>query len=204
MSKPLRVLIAEDSEDDALLVVREFERGGYDVTFERVETAEAMNAALDAKEWDVVLADYAMPQFSGLDALKLLQESGHDLPFIIVSGTIGEETAVAAMKAGAHDYLMKDNLARLAVAVERELQDAEVRRERKRAEEELTKHREHLEELVKERTAELRKTVNLMAGREVRMAELKEVLRKLRAQLESAGLTPVADDPLKETGKGKS
>src|SRR4026207_2317575 len=91
-------------------------QGGYDLTSERVDTPESMRAALDRQGWDVVVSDYVMPRFSGLSALRILQERGLDLPFIIVSGHIGEETAVAAMKAGAHDYLMKDRLARLVAA----------------------------------------------------------------------------------------
>ncbi len=137
MGIPSRVLIVEDSEDDALLLVRELQRGGYDVSFERVETAGAMTAALDNRQWDIVLADHTMPHFSGYDALRLLKKKDLDLPFIFVSGTIGEDTAVAAMKEGAHDYILKGNLKRLIPAVERELREAEVRRERRRAEEEL-------------------------------------------------------------------
>ncbi len=137
MEKPLRVLIVEDSEDDALLLLRELRRGGYEPTFERVDTPVAMKAALEKQVWDIVVADYVMPLFSGLDALKLLQQSGIDLPFIIVSGKIGEDIAVEAMKAGAHDYVRKDNLARLIPAIEREMREVAVRRERKRAEEAL-------------------------------------------------------------------
>jgi len=139
MSKPIRVLIVEDSEDDALLVLDEIRRGGYDPTFERVDTREAMDTALDKKRWDVILADYRIPHFSGLGALRLLQEKKIDLPFIIVSATIGEEKAVEAMKAGAHDYLMKDNLHRLCVAVKREMAEAENRAERRNAEKKLVK-----------------------------------------------------------------
>ena len=135
MNTSLHVLIVEDSEDDALLLVRTLRRDGYDLTYERVETATAMKTALDQQTWDVVISDYSMPHFSGLTALTLLRESGLDLPFIILSGEIGEETAVEAMKAGAHDYVVKDNLARLIPAIERELRDAEVRREHKRAQE---------------------------------------------------------------------
>jgi signal transduction histidine kinase/CheY-like chemotaxis protein len=133
MSTPLRVLLVEDSEDDALLVLHELERRGYAPTCTRVDTSEGMRAALAAQPWDIVIADYAMPDFSGTAALDLLKESGLDLPFIIVSGTIGEEVAVATMKAGAHDYIMKDHLARLAPAVARELREAGVRREQRRA-----------------------------------------------------------------------
>ncbi|KCZ71451.1 PAS domain S-box [Candidatus Methanoperedens nitroreducens] len=157
MGTLLRVLIIEDSEDDVLLVVRELRRGGYDPVFERVDTAEAMSEALEKKTWDVIISDYVMPQFSSLEALRLLQKSGLDLPFIIVSGKIGEDTAVEAMKAGANDYIMKDNLARLVPAIEREMREAEVRREKKRADEKLRRAYDELEIRVQERTEELAK-----------------------------------------------
>jgi PAS domain S-box-containing protein len=134
MEVKLRVLLIEDSEDDALLLVRTLRRGGYDTTWERVDTAADMEAALDGRSWDLVISDHSMPAFSSSAALGLLRSKGFvDLPFIIVSGQIGEDAAVAAMKAGAHDYLMKDNLARLNSAIERELREAGVRRERRRA-----------------------------------------------------------------------
>ncbi len=139
--------MAEDSEDDAVLIMRELRRAGYDPVFERVDTAEAMKAALARGSWDIVLSDHTMPQFNSLVALQVLRESGLDLPFIIVSGKIGEEVAVAAMKAGASDYIMKDNLARLAPAMDRGLRGAEVRRERKRVEEALQKSEERFKEL---------------------------------------------------------
>jgi PAS domain S-box-containing protein len=134
MSEVLRVLQVEDSESDAALIVRLLERGGYEVRAERVDDLPAMTAALAAQTWDVIIADYRLPQFDAPAALEVLHEAGLDLPFIVVSGTIGEDLAVAMMKAGAHDYLMKDNLARLAPAVKREIQDARVRRERHEAE----------------------------------------------------------------------
>jgi two-component system cell cycle sensor histidine kinase/response regulator CckA len=134
MSAPLRLLLIEDSADDAALVVRTLRRGGYDLTYTRVESAETMRDALAREPWDLVISDYSMPQFSGPAALQLLHEAGIDLPFIIVSGTIGEDTAVAAMKAGAHDFLMKSNLTRLSPAVARELREALERRERRRTE----------------------------------------------------------------------
>jgi PAS domain S-box-containing protein len=134
MKTPLRVLVVEDSEDDTLLMVRQLQRDGYNPTFQRVETRDQMAAALVEQGWDVVLADYNMPRFSALEALELLKESGLDLPLIIVSGSIGEETAVAAMKAGARDYVMKDRMNRLATSVESALRDAEVRRQREQAE----------------------------------------------------------------------
>ncbi len=139
MAKPLRILIVEDSEEDTLLLLMELRRSGYEPDFERVETREAMKEALQRREWDVVMSDYVMPRFSGLDALAVLKESGLDLPFIIVSGNIGEDIAVGAMKSGAHDYILKGNLKRLVPAVERELRDAETRRARKRVEEERTR-----------------------------------------------------------------
>src|SRR3989442_3405691 len=142
MSKPLRILIVEDSEEDTELLLHELRRGAYDPAFERVETPAAMSAALDQQNWDLVVADFSMPQFNALAALELLKKKGLDLPFIIVSGTIGEELAVAAMKNGAKDYIMKGNLARLPPAVDRELRDALDRRERKRAEDELQKTQE--------------------------------------------------------------
>ena len=135
MSVDLKVLLVEDSEDDALLLVRRLRKGGYDPTWERVDTPEDMEAALDGRSWDLVISDHSMPAFSSSAALGLLRSKGFVyLPFIIVSGKIGEDAAVSAMKAGAHDYLMKDNLARLNTAIERELRDADVRRERRRAE----------------------------------------------------------------------
>ena len=134
MKSKLHVLIAEDSEPDARLLIRELKQGGFDVEYQRVETAAGLQQALAEQPWDVILCDYAFPQFSGDAALRIVKNSGLDLPFIFVSGTIGEETAVKAMKAGAHDYVMKNNLARLAAAVERELGEAQVRREVQQAE----------------------------------------------------------------------
>lgn len=128
MNKPLRVLIVEDSENDALLLLRELRRGGYDPIHLRVFTAEAMAAALDKQEWDIVFSDYVMPAFSGLKALGITQQKNPELPFLVVSGQIGEDEAVTAMKAGAQDYIMKGNLKRLVPAVERELADAVVRK----------------------------------------------------------------------------
>ncbi len=142
-SRPLRVLMVEDNEDDALLVALELKRAGYDVVSERVETAESLRAAM-VKDWDVVTSDSAMPTFSGPDALAILREAGLDVPFIVVSGTIGEENAVIMMKAGANDYVLKQNLTRLAPAVEREVREAESRRARRRAEEELERQRQAL------------------------------------------------------------
>lgn len=136
MTTPLRVLIIEDSEDDAALLLRELRRGGFDPLFERVETADAMRAALEQK-WDVIVSDWAMPHFSAEAALAVLQETDHDLPFIIVSGTVGEEAAVAAMHAGAHDFMAKGKLTRLIPAIQREMREATGRTERRRIEQQL-------------------------------------------------------------------
>ncbi|MGC1377090.1 MAG: PAS domain S-box protein, partial [Anaerolineales bacterium] len=137
MIKPLAVLIVEDSESDTQLIVRLLKKAGYKVTSGQVETAAQMRAALEKQAWEIVISDYSLPEFDGHAALMLLRETGLDIPFIAVSGTMGEETAVDMMKAGAHDYVMKGNLARLVPAVERELIQARVRRERKRAEREI-------------------------------------------------------------------
>lgn len=136
MNAPLRILIVEDSENDTLLLLRQLKRGGYEVVHERVETAEAMATALAKQEWDLVISDYNMPHFSGPAALAQLRATGRDIPFILVSRAIGEEKAVASLKAGAHDFVSKDNLARLLPAIERELGQERDRRERQRESEE--------------------------------------------------------------------
>jgi CheY-like chemotaxis protein len=139
MAISLRVLLIEDSPDDALLLERELERGGFSPSIQRVETEAAIRAALETWEWDVVICDYSLPQIGGLKALCIYRQMGPDMPFIIVSGAIGEEIAVRMMKSGAHDYVMKDNLARLATAVRRELDSAQERRARKEAEAEVAR-----------------------------------------------------------------
>jgi len=134
MGKPLRVLMVEDSEDDALWVIRELKRADYDPFVNRVETPAAMTKALANQAWDIVLCDDEIPEFNAPEALALIQKSGLDLPFIIVSGTVGEDLAVAAMKNGAQDCVMKNDLARLVPAIEREVREVKVRREREQAE----------------------------------------------------------------------
>jgi PAS domain S-box-containing protein len=147
MSNPIRVLIVEDSEDDVLLMLRHLSKAGFDPEYERVETADAMRDALHRQPWDLILCDYKLPRFDGLKAVALYKETGIDIPFIIVSGTIGEETAVAAMKGGAHDYIMKDKLARLVPAIERERRETLVRHERKLAEQKILQARQDWEDI---------------------------------------------------------
>jgi signal transduction histidine kinase len=136
LSGSLRALIVEDSERDAALLVRELRRG-YDLSFERVETPDAMHAALDTQTWDIVLSDYSMPRFSGPAALALVRGRNLDLPFIIISGTVGEETAVTSLRAGAHDFLLKGSLVRLLPAIEREMREAASRLEKRKIQEQL-------------------------------------------------------------------
>jgi PAS domain S-box-containing protein len=134
VSEPLQLLLVEDSATDAKLVIQEIRRAGHTVEFERVEDPTAMRAALAAKGWDAIIADWSMPRFSALAALGVVKEYGLDVPFVIVSGTVGEEPAVEAMRAGAHDYVLKDRLARLAPVLERELREANMRKAHRQSE----------------------------------------------------------------------
>jgi signal transduction histidine kinase len=167
MARTLRVLIVEDDPLDAELLERELRRGGYVVESQVVQTEDAMRRALAERAWDVVLSDYSMPQFDALGALRVAKGSGLDLPFIVASGTVGEETAVEAMRAGAHDFLLKGHLARLLPAIERELREAQLRRERReeraRAEAERDRLLAELREAVSARDAFL-----LIASHELR------------------------------------
>lgn len=146
-SSPLRAIIVEDTPDDVALLLRALRRAGYAPEYQRVQTADELDAALHAGRWDVVLSDYTLPDFSGLMALHQVAAFDPDMPFIIVSGNIGEDVAVAAMKAGAHDYLIKGNLTRLGAAIERELREAGVRRARRRDEQALLHARLRLQAL---------------------------------------------------------
>lgn len=199
MSESLRVLMIEDSEDDVVFINREIRKGGYDLTYRRVDSRQAMEEALVESTWDVVISDYVMPGFGGLDALELLRANGQDIPFIIVSGKIGEDIAVGAMKAGAHDYIVKGNLARLVPAIERELKDAETRRQRKIADEALKRAYEDLEIKVAERTAELRQANEALLKeieqrkavqqeREILIQELTQALAEVKTL---SGLLPI-------------
>lgn len=131
MKKKLHLLLCEDDEMDAGLVIRQLEKEDFDVEWERVDTADALTNALAQRQWDIVLSDFNIPGFGGVQALAIVKRSGSDIPFILVSGAIGEETAVEMMKKGASDYLMKGNLQRLGEAVKRELEEFRVRKARK-------------------------------------------------------------------------
>ena len=183
----LRVLIVEDSESDTLLLLRALQRGGFQTFHQRVAIRREMQAALRKSQWDLILADHAMPAFSALEALTIVKRAGLDIPFIIVSGHIEEDMAVAAMQSGAHDYVMKDRLARLVPAVARELREAEVRRARKKSEEDLRHAREELELRVEQRTADLQaanlKLQNVIEERKRLENELLEIAEKERRRI---------------------
>src|SRR6185437_1003664 len=144
---PVKVLIIEDSDDDAILICEELRRGGFHAKFERVETAESLKQALSQERgYEVIVSDYSLPQFNALDALKIVRDSGRDIPVIVVSGSVREAAIVDVMRAGARDYVMKENLTRLPLAVERELEEAEERRRRRDIEVQL-RHSQRLESL---------------------------------------------------------
>jgi len=147
--KALRALIADDSENDVVLLLHTLRKAGYETVYKRVSTAPAMKSALQSQAWDIVISDYEMPNFGGFEALQLVKESGHDLPFILVSAVVSEEAAVTAMKAGAHDFIMKRRLARLAPAIDRELREAQTRVARKAAEAALRQSEEQLQQAQK-------------------------------------------------------
>lgn len=194
MNSLLRVLFVEDSEDDVLLLVRELRKGGYNPTCDRVETATALLAALDQQTWDVVISDYVLPDFSAPEALQILQASRLDLPFIVVSRVVGEDAAVGMMKAGAHDYLLKGQLKRLVPAVERELREAEIRREKRQAEAALHHTLDQLEKLVEQRTTEL-----VRVNQELQ-AEIEERTRAEQALLQLAAIVQSSDDAIISMG----
>ena len=148
MKIQLRVLIIEDSEDDAFLIMRELQRGGYAVHSKRVDSVPGIQAALEQENWDLIISDYNLPGFDGLHALRIFKSFGLDMPFLLISGAIGEEIAVDAMKSGAKDYIKKDNLARLVPAVGRELREVQVRKERQHVKEMLDASEERFRTLV--------------------------------------------------------
>ncbi len=167
-NKPLRLLQVENSSRDAALTERALTQAGYTIYSERVATAFEMRAALAKQAWDLIVADYRLPLFDAKSALLLLHESGHDIPFIVVSGALGEELAVSMMKAGAHDYLLKQNLARLAPAVEREIGDVRARRGRDVAERALNES----EERFTAQGARLERQTTLLHQRETMLREI--------------------------------
>jgi DNA-binding NtrC family response regulator len=141
MRTPLRVLIVEDNDDDAQLVLVRLRRAGYEPDYVRVDSKDSLLKALQRLDWQIVISDYAMPGFSGLEALHILRKYDPNIPFILVSGTVGEETAVEAMRTGANDYIIKDNLTRLVPAIERELRKSLDLADHRRAEEALYQER---------------------------------------------------------------
>ena len=182
----LTMLIIEDSEDDALLLAGCFKRAGYTLEFQRVENAAATQKAMSTRGWDAILSDHSMPGFNALAALELMQELHLDLPFIIVSGVIDEETAIAAMRAGAHDYLSKDHLDRLVPAVEREMREAKNRAERRAA-----------LEAVQENEARFRALVSNVPGMVFQLLRTRDgELRFLYVSEGSAGLLGLAPQEL--------
>jgi len=148
MAEKLKILIVEDNPDDALLILRALKKEGYQVDSKIVETAKAMDEALSSEEWDLVISDFAMPKFSGAESLALFKSKHIDIPFILVSGTVGEDIAVEMMRSGAHDYIMKTNLKRIVPAIQRELKEVVIRQQRKKALEDLRKSEEQYRTLI--------------------------------------------------------
>ena len=200
--RPLRVLVVEDSEFDARMLVGLLKAGGFEPEFRRVETAPQMSAALASVDWEIILADYNMPEFSAPKALELLQETKLDIPFIIVSGGIGEDTAVTAMKAGAHDYLMKGNLARLVPAVERELRDVEVRASRREAVKELRESEMRHRSLI-ENASDIIAVLDSKGMIQFVSPTCERVLGKNERELLDSNWFSLADEPDRERLKGE-
>lgn len=171
MPTPLNILIAEDSTDDVDLIVAELRRAGFDPTWKRVDTEPDFRAGLKQRP-DVVLADYSMPQFDGLRAAQITRDSGMDIPFILISGTVGEEVAVEAMKRGADDYFLKDRIARLGQSISQALNQKQLRLERRRA-----------EEAIQNQLRELQRWQDATLDREERIIELKHEVNELLARL---------------------
>ncbi|MBF2026987.1 MAG: GAF domain-containing protein [Oscillatoriales cyanobacterium C42_A2020_001] len=182
MSETLSVLMVEDSEDDAVLVLRELRQSGFNLTWERVQTAEALQNALSNQSWDVIISDYRLPGFDARSALEIAKQSNLDLPFIVVSGTLGEVAAVTLMKAGAHDYLMKDNLTRLAEAVRREVRESLIRAERRQGEIQLRQIAKR-EQLIRTVTERIRRSLDLDDILRTTVIEVRQVLQTDRVIL---------------------
>ena len=178
MSRPIHVLILEDNPVAAEMNIRELRRAGFDPQWKRVETEADFLAELDASP-DLVLADYSLPHFDGLKAVKLLRARGQDIPFILISGTIGEEAAVEVMHHGATDFMLKDRIVRLGSAVERALAERQLRAERKRADEALRQQADELR--IQNET--LSRFNRVAVDRELRMIELKREVNELCEKL---------------------
>jgi PAS domain S-box-containing protein/putative nucleotidyltransferase with HDIG domain len=211
MGKPLHILFVEDSENDAELLLRHLRQIGYAVEFERVETDGAMRAMLSEHDWDLILSDYTLPKFSAPQALETLKASGLDIPFIIISGTIGEETAVAALKAGANDFIVKGKFARLGPAIERELREAKSRQDRKRAEEQVNYHARllrHINDAVIATDDQFRITAWNRAAERIYGWTAAEVIDRSADQILTAGLgeeqRTETQELLKESGSFRS
>lgn len=183
MNRPIRVLLVEDSENDVLLLLRHLQKGGYQPTSKAVDSAPAMIEALEKETWDIIISDYVVPGFGGLEALEVLKNHDLDLPFIIVSGQIGEDVAIKAMKAGAHDYVMKHNLSRLLPAVERELREAEMRRERRRSLQALKENEERFRQLAEQLRIRNEELVQIRDELESRVSQRTAALSKANAEL---------------------
>jgi len=191
MSVPLHVLIVEDSPEDAEIICHLLREAGYQPVSERVQTAAEMAAALSSRRWDLVIADHSMPRLDAPHALRIVQERGEDLPFIIVSGSIDEELAVAAMRAGAHDFIMKERLTRLAPAVARELREAQVRRERRGAERQVQEQAMRLQALSR-RLIEAQESERRAVARELH-DEIGQVLTAVKINLQALSRPSPAD-----------
>lgn len=172
MARPIKLLLVEDSPDDVNLLLAELRRAGFAPDWRRVETEPEYLEALKSGP-DIILSDYSMPRFDGLRAAKVLRDGGLDIPFILISGTVGEDTAVEAMKHGASDYLLKDRIARLGKSVEQALEQKSMREAAKRADEE-----------IREQLRELRRWHEATLGREDRILELKREVNQLLAELQ--------------------
>lgn len=179
-TRKIKVLIVEDSPDDAYLVERVLRRHGFQPECLRVQTDDDMRTALSEGEWDVIISDYLMPEFNALGAMQICRDSGKDIPFIVVSGSIGEDVAVEAMKSGVHDYMMKDNLGRLPVAVERELRQASIRGERRAFSEAMSTS---LADLLQEIGRNAQRSLELAEGNPTLDAALRQMDHKVQQAL---------------------
>jgi len=195
----LRVLIVEDSAEDAALVLRHLKKGGYEPVHLVVSTGREMRKALRERSWEVILCDYSLPSFDAFAALKILKQSAVDLPLIVVSGSIDQDTAVATMKAGAHDYLLKDNLTRLVPAIRREIEEARVRQSRRIAESELAAVKEELALQLSDMTCLHQLSVRLSTARELQQVK-NEIVMGIRTLVSADdAVLRLSGDPFEET-----